>query len=170
MNIILIGMPGCGKSTLGVLLAKNQCKMFVDTDLIIQELEGCPLQEIINSNGLDYFLKSEEHAVCSLDLHNTVVATGGSVVYSEAAMAHLKKQGIIVYIKINRKLMESRLFNIKTRGVAIPKGMTLAEMYAERLPLYEKYADITVESGNSHIEDTLAEVMNLLEAAEHENN
>ncbi len=161
LNIVLIGMPGCGKSTMGVLLAKNRCQMFVDTDLIIQERENMPLQKIIDTKGLDYFLECEQNAICSLELHNTVVATGGSAVYSDAAMRHLKKQGKIVYIKISEDVMESRLRNIKTRGVALPDGMTLEEMYAQRKPLYEKYADITFESGGD-IESALLRLSELL--------
>lgn len=161
MNIILIGMPGCGKSSAGVLLAKQMCKMFVDTDLYIQENEGKKLQQIIDENGLEYFLHSEESAILSLTMHNTVVATGGSVVYSEKAMEHLKKQGRVVYLDLPLKDVILRLRNIKTRGVAGSDGMTIADLYNERVPLYRKYADYTVNCKERTVNETVEDIMNL---------
>lgn len=162
MNIILIGMPGCGKSSAGVLLAKRLCKMFVDTDLYIQESEGMSLQQILNEKGLEYFLKSEETAILSLTMHNTVVATGGSVVYSDKAMEHLKTQGKVVFLDIPLRSISSRLRNIKTRGIA-NNGMTISEIYNERLPLYRKYADYTVDCKGKTVNETVNDIIKLFE-------
>ena len=144
MNIILVGMPGCGKSTVGVVLAKVLGKRFCDTDIVIQEREGRRLQEIINEDGNDAFLKCEEEAICSVNVENTVIATGGSAVYSDKAMMHLKKSGVVVYLNVSAKEIERRLANFAARGVAIKDGMSVLDLYNERKPLYEKYADITV--------------------------
>ena len=145
-NIILIGMPGSGKSTCGVVAAKLLLKNFFDTDLLIQNREGQRLQQIIDEKGLDYFARAEEEAVLSLDIAGTVIATGGSAVYSDRAMQHLKAGGKCVYLKVAADEIERRLANFSDRGVVIADGMTLADLYAERKPLYEKYADITVSA------------------------
>lgn len=158
MNIILIGMPGSGKSSAGVLLAKQLCKMFVDTDLYIQEKEKKSLQQIINEKGLDYFRQSEESAVLSLTMHNTVVATGGSVIYSQKAMEHLKTQGKIVFLDLPLRSLTSRLRNIRTRGVASDNGMSIADIYNERIPLYRKYADYTVDCKGKTVSETVEEI------------
>ncbi len=144
MNIVLIGMPGCGKSTVGVILAKVMGMEFCDTDIVIQQKEGRKLQEIIDTDGNDAFLKCEENALVSLDINGAVVATGGSAVYSDAAMKHLKENGIVVYLKVSEDEIERRLADFAARGVAIKDGMTVRDLYNERIPLYEKYADITV--------------------------
>ncbi len=144
MNIILIGMPGCGKSTVGVILAKVMGMHFCDTDIVIQEREGRKLQEIINNDGNDAFLECERKALLSIDADNTVIATGGSAIYSDEAMKHLKQNGIVVYLKVSEKEIERRLADFAARGVAIKDGMTVLDLYNERIPLYEKYADITV--------------------------
>ena len=144
MNIILIGMPGCGKSTVGVILAKVMGMHFCDTDIVIQEREGRKLQEIINADGNDAFLDCERRALLSIDVENTVIATGGSAIYSDEAMKHLKKSGKVVYLKVSEAEIERRLADFAARGVAIKDGMTVLDLYNERVPLYEKYADITV--------------------------
>ena len=161
MNIILIGMAGCGKSTLGVLLAKALGYGFLDADLVIQKREGKLLQEIINENGLDYFKKAEEAALLSLDTENTVIATGGSAVYYEDAMEHLKKIGKCVWLYLPFPTIERRIKNIKTRGIAIAPGQTLLDVYNEREPLYKKYADITVDCKGG-VEDNVAQIISAL--------
>ena len=150
-NIILIGMPGCGKSTVGVLLAKILGYAFIDSDLLIQAREGKKLYQIINENGEEYFKAVENVVNASINTKNTIIATGGSVVYCNEAMEHLKSIGTIVYIKITPEQLLKRINNIATRGVVIKKGETLLDLYRERSPLYEKYADITVESSDSDI-------------------
>lgn len=150
-NFILIGMPSCGKSTLGRLLAKELKYDFVDTDEVIIRRNGCPLRDILDARGVDGFVEVEEEAICSVQAENTVIATGGSAVYSEKAMAHLKSLGRIVYLRLTFEEMDRRLGDLHARGVAIAPGATLMDLYNERVPLYEKYADITVNirNGNS---------------------
>ncbi len=144
-NITLIGMPGAGKSTIGVILAKSLLCDFTDTDLIIQKKTGKSLCDIIEERGTDGFLKLENDIVCDQDFENAVIATGGSVVYGEEAMAKLKETSTVVFLNVDVSELEKRLSNIKTRGVAMKKGTTVADLYKERLPLYEKYADITLD-------------------------
>jgi len=158
-NLILIGMPGAGKSTLGVILAKTLGWKFTDTDLVIQEMTGRLLQEIIDTNGIDAFKKIEEEAVLSLHCHNTVIATGGSVVFSKRAMNHLKDAGIALYLRISLDEMIRRLDNITTRGIVLASGESLPEMYNRRIPLYEKYADITIECSGDHFETVVGRVL-----------
>lgn len=158
-NIILIGMPGSGKSTCGVLAAKALLKNFFDTDLLIQNLENKRLQEIINCKGTEYFENAEEKAILSLNIEGTVIATGGSVVYSELAMRHLKKMGKVIYLHLDYKTMEHRIRNITTRGVVLKDGYTLKDMYDERLELYKKYADDTIVCDNNSVEDTVKKIV-----------
>lgn len=150
-NIILVGMPSCGKSTLGRMLAKELHYDFLDTDEVIIRLNGCPLRDILDAQGVDGFIRVEEEAVCTVQAQNSVIATGGSVVYSEKAMAHLKALGKVVYLRLSFEEMDRRLGDLHARGVAIAPGSTLQDLYDERTPLYEKYADITVNiiNGNS---------------------
>ncbi len=145
-NIILIGMPGCGKSTVGVLLAKILGFSFIDSDLLIQKSENKKLYEIINENGTEYFKQVENRINATINAENTVIATGGSVVYCEEAMEHLKSIGKVVYIKVTPEQLKMRINNISTRGIVKRQGETILDLYNERAPLYEKYADITVES------------------------
>lgn len=150
-NIILTGMPSCGKSTLGRLLAKELGYAFLDTDDVIIRQNGCPLKDILDNEGLDGFIRREEEAVCSVNVENTVIATGGSVVYSPKAMAHLKSLGRIVYICLDYKEVENRLGDLHERGVAIAPGKTLRDLFDERAPLYNKYANlvVSIQGGNS---------------------
>lgn len=158
-NIILIGMPGSGKSTCGVLAAKALLKNFFDTDLLIQGMEQSKLQDIIDNKGIDYFIGAEENAILSLDLNATVIATGGSVVYSDKAMQHLKSMGKVVYLHLEYETMCDRIKNITTRGVVLKSGTTLLDMYNERLALYEKYADTVVYCDNNTVEETVGEIV-----------
>ncbi len=144
-NIILIGMPGAGKSTIGVLLAKSLLMDFVDTDLLIQKKYSSSLCDIINSRGIEEFLKIENDVICSWSFLNCIIATGGSAVYGAEAMERLKKDGITVYLRLTPEEIEKRINNIHTRGIAMKKGTTIAELYGERAPLYEKYADIVID-------------------------
>ena len=145
--VILIGMPACGKSTVGVLLAKRLGYRFVDSDLHIQEAEGKLLQEIINEQGMKGFIKIEEKVNLDLGTSDSrwVIATGGSAVYSPAAMAHFREIGTVVYLKLSYKTVCRRLGNFSHRGVVMPEGYTLRRLYDERCSLYEKYAHITIE-------------------------
>ena len=160
-NLVLIGMPGSGKSTCGVLAAKALCKDFADTDLLIQKAEGMPLQRIIDERGNAYFAEAEEKAICDASFRNAVVATGGSVVYSPRAMAYLKEKGVVVYLRISYETMKKRIANIATRGIILRDGETLAEMYAERAPLYEKYADFSVDCDEAEVERVVSEIVRL---------
>lgn len=160
-NIILIGMPGSGKSTVGVLLAKALGYSFEDLDLVISRRAGKPLQKILDEDGLDSFLTLEEAVGSTLAADHTVIATGGSMVLSEAAMAHLQTMGMVVYIDVPFAEIERRVTNIRTRGIAFHKNETLADVYRERQPLYERYAAMTVKvKPGDTIEDT---VDNLIE-------
>lgn len=154
-NIILIGMPGSGKSTAGVVLAKFIGYDFLDTDLFIQDKTGKLLHELISEHGLDGFLKIEEEINASVNCHKSVIAPGGSVIYGEKAMEHFKKMGTIVYLKLSYEDVESRLGNLKSRGVALKDGMTLKDLYEERTPYYEKYADIVVDEHGQNVEETI---------------
>ncbi|NVO67321.1 shikimate kinase [Methanofollis tationis] len=158
-NIVLIGMPGAGKSTVGVVLAKSLGMRFIDTDILIQERTGRMLQEILDRDGPDAFGRIEEETVLSLHAEHAVIATGGSVVCSEAAMAHLKAGGVVVYLEISYDEMERRLKNITTRGIVLLPGQSLREMYDDRVPLYERYADLTVASSGGDLESVVGKVM-----------
>ena len=158
-NIILVGMPACGKSITGVVLAKTMRKSFIDTDLLIQEKEERPLQEIINEEGLEYFKKAEEDVLTELEVENAVISTGGSAIYYPDAIAHLQKGGIIVYLKVSLATIEERLDNIKTRGVAMGKGETIENLYERRVPLYEKYAAVTIEADGLTVEETVEQIV-----------
>ncbi len=143
-NIILIGMPSSGKSTQGRMLAARLKYDFIDTDDVIREQNGCELRDIIREEGLDGFKQREEDAICSVNCTRTVIATGGSVVYSERAMEHLRSIGRIVYLAVDYDTIARRIGDTKKRGVVIADGMTLRDLYDERTALYEKYADVVV--------------------------
>ncbi len=145
-------MPGAGKSTVGVLLAKIAGLEFIDSDIVIQKEEGRLLHEIISDEGTDGFIKIEERINAGLNPHDSVIATGGSVIYGPAAMEHLKDISTIVYLKLEYEALALRLGDLKKRGVALKEGQTLLDLYNERIPLYEKYADVVVDAdrGNPH--------------------
>lgn len=161
-NIVLIGMPGAGKSTVGVLLAKTLGYAFLDTDLVIQEREGRLLQDLVDELGVAAFLDREAAAICSVDCDRTVIATGGSVVCRDGAMEHLRELGRIVYLQLPLEELERRLHNISTRGIAMAPGETLAHIYDYRAPLYRKYADLTVAVGRQTLEETVEQVLHAL--------
>ena len=158
-NVTLIGMPGSGKSTVGVLLAKALGFSFLDTDLLIQQREGALLQDILDSLGVEAFLDLEGEALAGLDCARTVIAPGGSAVCRERGMARLKALGKVVYLHVPLAELERRVDNITTRGIAMAPGETLAHVFAQREPLYRKYADLTVDVGaGQSLEDTVAAV------------
>ena len=158
-NIVLIGMPASGKSTVGVILAKILGMNFLDTDLLIQQREGMLLRDIIEQRGVEAFLQCEEEALLSVDTENTVIATGGSAVYSESAMNTFHRTGTICYLKVERDELFRRLKNIKERGVVLRSGEDLEEMYEHRSRLYEKYADLVIPEDGSTIEETVQAVV-----------
>lgn len=157
-NIVLIGMPASGKSTAGVILAKEMKYNFYDTDLLLQAETDMTLNEIIRERGLDGFLKLEDRLLSEINVTGCVIATGGSAVYGDNAMANLKKIGKVVYIKLRFEVIESRLKNIETRGVAMREGTTLRELYDERIGLYEKYADTVIEADGLNTEQTVQRI------------
>ncbi|MDY3999311.1 MAG: shikimate kinase [Blautia sp.] len=154
-NITLIGMPGVGKSTLGVVLAKVLGYQFLDADLLIQKEEKRRLWQIIDQEGIEGFKAIENRVNASIETENTVIATGGSVVYCEEAMEHLKSIGKVVYLELSLNSLSKRLGNLKGRGVLLRKGQTLKDLYEERVPLYEKYADIVVSEEGKDLEASL---------------
>jgi len=158
-NIILIGLPGAGKSTLGVILAKALGMHFIDTDIVIQDQTGRLLQEIINTDEVERFLEIEEECVLSLTCSHAVISTGGSVVYSTRAMEHLRTDGIIIYLEISFEEMVRRLKNITTRGIVLEQGQSLRDMYDQRIPLYERYADISIDCSERAFESVVENVV-----------
>ena len=161
-NITLIGMPGAGKSTLGVVLAKVLGYQFLDADLLIQKQEKRRLHQIISEEGIEGFKAIENRVNASIEAENTVIATGGSVVYCEEAMEHLKKIGKVVYLKLSLEALSRRLGNLKGRGVVLKEGQTLKSLYEERIPLYEKYADLVVDEEGKDLEASLQAVLEKL--------
>lgn len=158
-NIVLIGMPAAGKSTVGVLLAKTLGFAFVDTDLIIQQNTGRLLQDIIDKDGLDAFCIEEERAICSVTAErNAVIATGGSAVYSREAMLFLKKHGLVYYLSLPTEEISKRLSDITTRGIAKRPEDTVEDVFRIRAELYSEYADITVDCLGKTAEETVAEI------------
>ena len=161
-NVTLIGMPGVGKSTLGVVLAKVMEYQFLDADLLIQKEEKRRLSLIIQEEGIEGFKAIENRVNASIEAENTVISTGGSVVYCEEAMQHLKSIGKVVYLKLSLKELSKRLGNLKGRGVVLKDGQTLKDLYEERIPLYEKYADIVVDEEGKDLESSLQAVLEAL--------
>lgn len=157
-NIVLIGMPGAGKSTVGVVLAKNLGYSFIDTDLLIQEQQGKLLHSIIEEEGLDGFEQIENDVNSSIVTLYAVIATGGSAVYGKKAMEHLKGIGTVVYLELPYEEIEYRLGDLNERGVAIREGQTLLSLYEERVPLYEKYADITIDCRGLQIREIVRQI------------
>jgi shikimate kinase len=154
-NIVLVGMPGVGKSTVGVILAKVLGYQFLDADLVIQQQEGKLLKEIIAEVGTEGFIEVENRVNAGITCSKTIIATGGSVVYGKEAMEHLKEIGIVVYLKVPYETIEKRLSDIKGRGVVLKHGQTLYDLYMERTPLYEKYADVSVNEDGLGVEQTV---------------
>ncbi len=162
-NIILIGMPGSGKSTIGVVLAKVMGYGFMDSDLVIQAQEGKRLFEIMEEKGNDGFLEIENRVNSQLMVQRCVIATGGSAVYGKEAMEHLKEIGTVVYLELPYEELCTRLGNLKCRGVVLEEGQTLKDLYEERVPLYEKYADITISEEGIGVEETMEKIVKCLE-------
>jgi shikimate kinase len=144
-NLVLIGMPGSGKSTVGVILAKKTSRDFVDTDLLIQTSQGRKLQDIVDHDGYVTLRHIEEEVLLDLRLRNHVIATGGSAVYSDQAMAHLKSEGLAIFLDVDLATLESRIPDFSTRGLAKRPEQSLSELFAERFELYTKHADITIK-------------------------
>lgn len=158
-NYILIGMPAAGKSTVGVVVAKRLGYRFIDTDILIQEQEGCLLKEIIAEKGIDGFLEVEDRVNAEVVADNTVISPGGSVIYCKNAMEHYKEIGKIVYLQVSFETINKRITNAKNRGVVLKEGQTLKDLYDERTQLFEKYADITVCEEGLDLEETIDKVM-----------
>ena len=161
-NIVLIGMPGCGKSTVGVVLAKALGMDFVDSDLVIQSTMGATLAQLIEQHGDDGFRDIENRVNASIDVQNSIIATGGSVVYGAEAMAHLKCIGTVVYLRLTCENITERLGDLHARGVTIKPGWTLRDLYNERCPLYEQYADIVRDCDGLRLRDVVAELQKKL--------
>ena len=163
-NVVMVGMPGSGKSTIGVILAKSLGFDFVDTDLVICKREGKKLQEIIDTEGLEKFLEIEQQVGEEISPVNSVVATGGSMILSDEAMKNLKKDGIVVYVEVSPEILKKRITNMKTRGIACKKGETLEDIFRVRTPLYEKYADITITADENTVpEDCVNQIVERIE-------
>lgn len=166
-NIIFIGMPGVGKSTIGVVLAKNLGMSFMDSDLVIQEQEGCRLHNLIEAHGIEGFLEIENRVNASLNPSNTIIATGGSAVYCKEAMEHFREIGIICYLKLSYEGICDRLGDLGQRGVVLKAGQTLKDLFDERTPLYEQYAHVTIECENKNIREIVHEISKLMENTMH---
>lgn len=162
-NIVLIGMPGSGKSTVGVVLAKQLCYRFVDMDIVIQEQEKRSLREIIAEEGNEGFMELENRVNAGFEAEHTVIAPGGSVIYGKEAMEHLRQIGTVIYLKLGYEALESRLGDLKARGVVLKEGYTLRRLYEERIPLYEKYADIIFDEKNMDLYQTVYAIKEELE-------
>lgn len=162
-NFVLIGMPGCGKSTVGVVLAKALGYQFLDSDLVIQAREGKRLHQIIEERGQDGFRQVENEVNASLDCHRTVIATGGSVIYGPQAMAHLREIGTVIYLKLSHEEIAHRLGDLHKRGVTLKPGQTLKDLYDERIPLYEKYAHRVVEAEGLRLRHVVEKICQLAE-------
>ena len=162
-NIVFIGMPASGKSTVGVVVAKRLGYKFVDTDLVIQEVEKRLLKEIIAEEGNEGFLRIEDRVNAEIQEERAVISPGGSVVYCENAMRHYKETGMIVYLHTSYETINNRLHNAKNRGVVLKDGQTLRDLYEERTALFERYADLTISEEGRDLEETIEEVLRVLE-------
>ena len=161
-SIILIGMPAVGKSTVGVVVAKRLGYEFIDTDLLIQKQENRLLKEIIEDEGIDGFLKIENQVNCDVQAERAVISPGGSVVYCQEAMEHYKKIGVVVYLRASFETINNRIRNAKNRGVVLKEGQTLERLYEERVKLFEKYADITIDEDGKELGETIELVLQRL--------
>ena len=168
-NIILIGMPGSGKSTVGVVLAKALGLRFVDVDLLLQEREGALLQELIDRRGVERFLDLERDAILSLSCRGTVIAPGGSCVCREESVLHMRALGTVVYLSLPPEDVAGRIRNLTSRGIALSPGQTLADVYRYRAPLYERCAHITVPAGGQSLAETVEAVRKALAAKANQN-
>ena len=157
-NIILIGMPGAGKSTVGVILAKRIGFHFIDTDLIIQAQEKCRLQQIIDAHGLQNFRKIEEQMLLNLQVEHSIIATGGSVVYSEKGLKALGRTGPLIYIQVSLTALQKRIADMGQRGLVMSKGQTFEQLYQERTPLYEKFSELTISGEGVNAEQVAAKI------------
>lgn len=162
-NIILIGMPGVGKSTIGVVLAKHMGYQFLDSDLVIQEREGKLLHELISENGAKGFLAIEDRINTSIETDKAVIATGGSAVYGKKAMEHFQDIGRVVYLSLPYEELEERLGDLNERGVVLQPGQTLRQLFEERRPLYEKYGEIVINCRGKQIREIVAEIATIEE-------
>ena len=162
-NIVFIGLPASGKSTVGVVVAKRLGYKFVDTDLVIQEVEKRLLKEIIAEEGNEGFLRIEDRVNAEIQEERAVISPGGSVVYCENAMRHYKETGMIVYLHTSYETISNRLHNAKKRGVVLKDGQTLKDLYEERTALFERYADLTISEEGRDLEETIEEVLRVLE-------
>ena len=158
-NVVLIGMPGCGKSTVGVLAAKALAMDFVDTDLLLQKKTGRPLQRMVDELGAEGFSRVEEACVCGLEASGAVIATGGSVAMEEAAMERLRRDGLVIFLRLSYEAVAKRLRNIRTRGIALEKGQTLRDLYQLRSPAYLRWADVVVDAEGREVEETVERVV-----------
>ena len=159
----MIGMPGSGKSTVGVILAKATSRDFIDTDVILQTSQGRTLQEIVNRDGYMALRRAEEDVLLNLNCLNHVIATGGSAPYSHAAMIHLKAHGVVVFLEVDLTTLEKRIHNFDSRGLAKRADQSFNDLYQERLPLYRDYADITVQCAHLNQEVTCDKIVGLFE-------
>ncbi|MEE4240069.1 MAG: shikimate kinase [Desulfopila sp.] len=162
-NIILIGMPGSGKSTVGIILAKLTGKSFLDTDVLIQTIQGRTLQQIVDTEGHMSLRRIEEQVLLSLDISNHVISTGGSAPYSPAAMNHLQKDGIIIFLHADLNTLRKRITNFDTRGLAKRPDQSFADLFAERMTLYRHYSEIMIESSGHSQEEVCEEILTVLD-------
>ena len=158
-NIVLVGMPAVGKSTIGVLLAKSLLLSFTDTDLLIQGKHKKSLCDIIKDNGTKAFLDIEENIILEAEFKNSVIATGGSAVFGEKAMKKLKENGVVIYLSLPMDGIKKRIGDIKSRGVVLTNGTTVDDIFAERKPLYEKYADVKIDCDNLTAEECVEKII-----------
>ena len=158
-NLVLIGMPGSGKSTVGVILAKKTSRNFVDTDVLIQTSQQRTLQDIVDRDGYATLRKIEEELLLSLSIQNHVIATGGSAIYSDQAMTHLKSSGLVIFLDVDVATLESRVLDFSMRGLAKRPGQSFSELFNERYPLYAKYADITIKCAGLTQEGVCASII-----------
>lgn len=158
-NITLIGMPGAGKSTIGVLLAKETGSAFIDTDLLLQQKHHKLLQAVVDELGFQGFIEEEGRTICTVSPEHAVIATGGSAIYYEPAMKHLSEISEVIYLRLSLDEIDSRINNRATRGIALKEGQTLASLYEERVPLYEKYAHRTVDCDGRNPEQVLQAIL-----------